>query len=152
VSKQPNASARCILALDFGLRRIGIATANSITGTANALTTIVSRDGEPDWTALDQLIADWEPDILVLGLPYNTDGSDSKMTTRVRHFQKQLAARYELQVATVDERFTSVEAEAQLKSARQQGTKSKRVNKEDVDSLAAQLIAESWLNQQANKK
>ena len=148
---QPGGQAQCILALDFGLRRIGIATANRISNTASALTTVAARDGEPDWATLDQLVADWEPDILVLGLPYNTDGSDSKMTARVRLFQQQLATRYSLRVATTDERYTSAEAELLLKTARQKGTKRKPIRKEEVDSLAAQLIAESWLHSQTRK-
>ncbi len=145
MNTQPDAQGLCILALDFGLRRIGVATANRISGTASALTTVAARDGEPDWAILDELVAEWEPDILVLGLPYNSDGSDSEMTDRVRLFQQQLATRFSLPVATIDERFTSAEAEALLKTARRTGTKSKPIRKEDVDSLAAQLIAESWL-------
>jgi putative Holliday junction resolvase len=142
--------ASCILALDFGLRRIGIATANSVTNTASALLTVQARAGEPDWQALDKVVSEWEPELLVLGLPYNTDGSESEMTIRVRQFQQTLASRYSLQVATTDERYSSVEAEALLKTARQQRTKSRRTNKEEVDSLAAKLIAERWLQSQAD--
>ena len=150
MNQPPYSRARCILALDFGMRRIGVATANSVTATASALTTISARHGEPDWKSLDRVVVEWEPELLVLGLPYNTDGSESEMTATVRQFRKQLASRYSLQVATVDEHYSSVEAEALLKTARQQGTKSRRINKEDVDSLAAKLIAERWLNNQAN--
>ena len=150
MNNPPNPRACCILALDFGLRRIGVAIANTITATASALTTLPARNGEPDWKLLDQVVAEWEPELLVLGLPYNTDGSESEMTVRVRQFRLQLASRYSLQVAMTDERYSSVEAEALLRTARQQGTKSRRINKEDVDSLAAKLIAERWLQNQAN--
>ena len=61
-----NQRASCILALDFGLRRIGVATANSVTSTANALTTVQARAGEPDWDALDQIVAEGEPERVVL--------------------------------------------------------------------------------------
>ena len=152
MTKDSDAPFRCILALDFGLRRIGVATANSISGTASALTTLPANDGEPEWQHLDNLICDWEPELLLVGLPYNTDGSESEMTQKVRRFCERLSARYNKQVTTVDERYTSVEAEAQLKAARQDGRKTRRIKKGDVDSLAAQLIAESWLQSQSNKR
>jgi putative Holliday junction resolvase len=147
MNRYPDLHASTILALDFGLRRIGIASANTVTATATALTTLPARDGEPDWLQLDQLIGEWEPDLLVLGLPYNADGSESDMTQRVRSFEQQLEQRYSLKVALTDERYSSAEAESLLKSARQAGTKNKRITKEDVDSLAARLIAERWLRQ-----
>ncbi len=146
MNDRPAQRASNILALDFGLRRIGVATANTLTGTASALlTTLSSATDEPDWAGLDALIAEWEPDLLVLGLPYNADGSDSEMTQLVKEFQVKLESRYALEVVTTDERHSSQEAESLLKQARQQGEKTKRITREDVDSLAAKLIAERWL-------
>jgi putative Holliday junction resolvase len=145
MTDQPAQRASSILALDFGLRRIGVATANTLTGTASALTTLGSASDEPDWAGLDTLIAEWEPDLLVLGLPYNADGSDSDMTQLVEKFQRELESRYALKVVTTDERHSSQEAEMLLKQARRQGEKTKRITREDVDSLAAKLIAERWL-------
>jgi putative Holliday junction resolvase len=145
MNDQPAQRASSILALDFGLRRIGVATANTLTGTASALTTLGSANAEPDWAGLDALLAEWEPDLLVLGLPYNADGTDSEMTQLVEKFRRELESRYALQVVTTDERHSSQEAENLLKQARQQGAKTKRITREDVDSLAAKLIAERWL-------
>ncbi|MBT8421980.1 MAG: Holliday junction resolvase RuvX [Gammaproteobacteria bacterium] len=138
-----------MLALDFGLRRIGIASASALSGTASPLTTISARDGEPDWAALDALVAEWRPDLLVLGLPRNIDGSESDMSRRVRAFAALLGERYGIVISLTDERYTSREAEAILKEQRQSGARNRRIKKEDVDSMAATLIAESWL--QANK-
>lgn len=140
-----------LLALDFGLRRIGVATATPLTGTATPLTTVSARDGEPDWLQLDMLVNEWQPDCLILGLPFNSDLSESEMTGRVRKFAEQLQQRYELRVNFMDERYTSAEAEARLKQQRQSGVRSKRIKKTDIDSLAAALIAESWMNGAANQ-
>ena len=138
-------SPQNLIALDFGLRRIGVATGTCVTGTAGPLTTMSAVDGEPDWQQLTNILQEWQPDILVLGLPYNTDGSESEMTARVRKFAAELEARYQKRVSFIDERYTSVEAEALLKEERRRGTRTRKINKEDVDARAAQLIAESWM-------
>lgn len=145
MSTDRHTSTGTLLALDFGLRRIGIASGSTITQTASPLQTIDAADGEPDWIALDSLLEEWKPAILIVGLPYNTDGSESDMTARSRRFAAQLEERYGLQVSLADERYTSAEAESILKQQRQSGARNKRIRKEDVDSLAAALIAESWM-------
>lgn len=140
-----------MLALDFGLRRIGVASGSTITQTASPLRTVEARDGEPDWAVLDAIVREWRPAALIAGLPYNTDGSESPMTARARKFAAQLEARYGMQVVLADERYTSAEAESILKHQRQSGARNKRIKKEDVDSLAAALIAESWMRAQRNR-
>ena len=137
--------ARSLIALDYGRRRIGVATGSVLTGTASALTTVTSDDGTPRWRELDKIVKEWSPDLLVLGLPYNTDGSESEMTTAVREFAELLEKRYGLPLDTIDERYTSAEAETILKEQRRQGLRTRKVKKEDVDATAAQLIAESWM-------
>jgi putative Holliday junction resolvase len=141
----PEQTSRNLIALDYGLRRIGVAAGTIITGTATPLTTIRASNGVPEWDELDKIIHEWAPDVLVLGLPCNSDGSDSEMTTAVRDFAAILGPRYKLQVELADERYTSVEAKNILRDQRQQGLRSKKLKKEDVDALAAQLIAESWM-------
>jgi putative Holliday junction resolvase len=140
-----SAGIQTALALDFGLRRIGIATAAPVAGTASALTTIAARQGEPDWPALDALVQEWRPEALVLGLPRNSDSSESEMTARVRAFKQCLTERYKLPVHLVDERYTSAEAESLLKAQRRSGQRTKKLQKRDVDSLAAALIAATWM-------
>jgi putative Holliday junction resolvase len=139
-----------VLALDFGLRRIGVATAVLVSGTASPLTTINAHNGEPDWHTLDALLTDWEPDLLVLGLPYNSDGTESDMTKRVRVFEQRLRERYQLPVRMMDERYTSAEAEAVLKAQRRAGIRKKKLKKADVDSMAAAIIAASWMRELDN--
>jgi putative Holliday junction resolvase len=87
---------------------------------------------------------DWQPALVVVGLPYNVDGSDSAMTLDARGFATEVARRYPLQVALVDERYSSREAEARLKSARESGLRRRRVAKADVDAAAACVILERW--------
>ena len=144
-SKSASRPARQALVFDFGERRIGVATANSVTGTATGLTTLDARDGRPLGNALDQLLREWQPDLLVVGLPYNEDGSESTMTGRAREFAEWIGTHAGLGVAMVDERFTSAEAESILRDQRQDGTRTRRTRKQDIDRLAARLIAESWL-------
>lgn len=143
-------STGSLLALDFGLRRIGVAAATPLTGTATPLTTISAHHGEPEWPQLDALIKEWQPECLLLGLPLNSDMSESDMTARVRKFAELLHERYELQVNFMDERYTSAEAEARLKQQRRTGLRSKRIKKTDIDSLAAAIIAESWMRDASN--
>ena len=142
------------MAFDYGERRIGVAFANTRTLLATALTTLAARDGEPTWQELDELIADWQPEVLVTGVPYNMDGSESPLTEKVKAFADQIGSRYELPVELVDERLTSVEASSLLRQQRQEGLRKRRLRREEIDSHAARLIAESWLDKlnATNKK
>lgn len=144
-------SPQSFLAIDFGLRRIGIATAILLTKSASPLTTLPASDGEPDWQKLDGLVKEWQPDLLVVGLPYNSDGSWSEMGTLAQAFATKLQGRYDLPVELIDERYTSAEAGSRLKEQRRGGLRNKRLQKEDVDAMAAQLIAESWMNAAAKR-
>ena len=132
-----------ILAFDFGLRRIGVAVGQSVTGSASPLAVIANRDTGIDHDAIRALIREWRPARLVVGMPAHTDGSDSDMRQPVLAFIDELR-RYELPISTVDERYTSVEAERTLKQARAAGTRG-RISKEDIDSAAAVFIAERYL-------
>ena len=138
-------SPQSLIALDYGRRRIGVATGVCITGTAAPLTTIIAHDGRPDWQSLEKILDEWKPDLFVLGLPYNSDGTESEMTSEVRSFAAKLQARYQIPVEYIDERYTSTEAKALLKEERRRGSRTKKLKKEDVDAKAAQLIAESWM-------
>ena len=140
-----------VLALDFGDRRIGLAAASTQNRSSSAIGTIMARGGVPDWPELDKAVREWTPDLLVIGMPYNMDGTEPAMTARVLQFVDVLIERYGLPVETVDERLTSVEARDLLKEQRRQGVRRKKLKREDVDSLAAKLIAENWINQSSLK-
>ena len=133
-----------ILAFDFGLRRIGVAVGQSVTGSASPLGVVANRESGIDHDAIVELINEWHPATLVVGMPAHADGSPSEIQASVRAFIEELD-RYGIPVETVDERYTSVEAERVLKRARAEGTRG-RIRKEDVDSAAAVFIAERYLS------
>jgi putative Holliday junction resolvase len=135
---------RVVLAFDFGHRRIGVACGDTVSRTAAPLVAVPAGPGGPRWAVIDSLMRDWQPALVVVGLPYNVDGSDSAMTLEARGFATEVARRYPLQVALVDERYSSREAEARLKSARESGLRRRRVAKADVDAAAACVILERW--------
>lgn len=119
-----------VLAFDFGLRHIGVAAGQTVTGTASPLTTLRARDGKPDWPELAKLVADWSPARLLVGLPLNMDGTESEMCERARRFAAELERRTGLPTELVDERLTTREAN----------------EAGGTHAHAAALIAETWLN------
>jgi putative holliday junction resolvase len=133
------------LVFDFGTRKIGIASANRLAATATPLVTLPAHDGVPEWRDVAALVRDWQPEVLVVGLPRNTDGSDSEMTAQARAFGRWLAGRTGLAIEEIDERYTSTEAEAVLREQRRDGSRTRRVRPEDIDLMAARLMAETWI-------
>ncbi len=132
-----------ILAFDFGLRRIGVAVGQSITGSASPLGVVMNTDNGPDFDEITRQVSEWRPSRLVVGMPMHADGSSSDMQVPVKAFIVELD-RYGLPIETMDERFSSLEAEAALKNARATGTRG-RITKEDIDAAAAVFIAERYL-------
>lgn len=122
-----------------------MAFANRISGAATALTTLQTRDAASADREIKALIKEWTPDALVIGVPYNMDGTESGLTTLAINFGTHLATMTGLPVDQVDERLTSAEAQMMLKEQRRTGQRRKKIRREDIDSLAAQLIAETWL-------
>lgn len=138
---------RVVLAFDFGLRRIGMAAGDTLTASARALRTVRRLDTGPDWTAIDRELALHAPDLLVVGSPYNDNGTPTRLAPAATAFADALAQRYRLQVERVDERYSSVEAHSRLREQRASGQRRKAVDKGDIDSAAAAVILESWLAQ-----
>lgn len=124
-----------------------MAFANRATGTATALATLANRNPEELDRSLRALFAEWEPAAIAIGVPYNMDGSESPMTAAAIEFANRLAEEYELPVDRVDERLTSAEAGEILREQRRSGQRRRKVRQGDVDSMAARLIAESWLRE-----
>lgn len=123
-------SARSFLAFDFGTRRVGVAIGNRLLGTGHRLAT-VDKTGDARFAAIAALIAEWQPDALVVGVPFHPDGAEHDNTHRARRFARQLHGRFGLPVHEVDERWTSTEAIASGAS--------------DADAAAAALILEQFL-------
>jgi putative Holliday junction resolvase len=139
---------RVVVAFDFGRRRIGVACGDTVSRTAAPLDAVPVGASGPRWEVIEALLREWQPALIVVGLPYNVDGSDSTMTRDARGFATEVARRYLLEVVLVDERYSSREAEARLKSARESGLRRRRIGKADVDAAAACVILERWFTEE----
>lgn len=136
-----------VLALDFGLKRIGIASGDTLTRAARPRATVTNGPRGPDWAALDRQLADTRPARIAVGEPYNADGSESALTGAARRFAAELAQRSSIPVDLVDERWSSLDAQARLRDARASGGRRRRVTREDIDATAAAVILERWFEQ-----
>lgn len=141
------AGSRQVLAFDFGLRRIGVAFGQELLGSASPVSMIAARDGVPDWQRIEALLKEWRPDLVVVGLPLNMDGSESDMCARARKFGKRIHGRFHLPVEMMDERLSSFEAKETVLA---EGGSSD-FGRHGVDDLAAVLILESWFNHQRSR-
>ncbi len=133
-----------VIGFDFGLKRIGLATGQTITGTASPLLTLQAVNQQPDWENIETQIRQWKPDALIVGIPYQLDGGESDITRAARNFSRKLEQRFNLPVYTIDESLSSYEAEEQLK----QDIKISKHNKHEIDKIAAAIIVQSWLDSQ----
>jgi putative holliday junction resolvase len=129
----PPSVPRSFLAFDFGTRRVGVASGNTLTRTATPLRT-VAAEGDARFAALGALIAEWRPDALVVGVPYHPDGAPHDHTARAQRFARQLHGRFRLPVHEVDERYSTTEARAGGAG--------------DVDAASAAIILEQFLRQE----
>ena len=119
---------KTILAFDFGEKRIGVAVGNTITKTAEALKIIQEKNQDEKFKAIEALIQEWQPQLLVVGLPTHPDGAEHEMTQKAKRFGNQLHGRFQKEVVWVDERYTSVSVQ------------------DGNDALAAQLILQQYLD------
>lgn len=129
------------LAFDYGLKRIGVAVGQAVTRTANPCAALAAVDGIPRWEDIQRLIDEWHPQVLVVGIPLNMDGSEQPFTARAKKFANRLEGRFGLPVYGADERQTTVEARAQL--FEEGGYKA--LNNSSVDAQAAKIMLEAWL-------
>lgn len=123
-----------ILAFDYGEKRIGVAVGNAITKTAEPLTILQEKNQDERWKAIEQVIQEWQADLLVVGLPTHPDGAPHEMTQKAKRFGNQLNGRFQKQVVWIDERYTSAAVEG------------------GNDALAAQLILQQYLQELPSKE
>ena len=128
-------SNQTLLCFDCGIKRIGTAVGQTITSTATALEIIKTINNKPDWNSITRLINEWGPDLLIVGRPYQLDGSRQEMTDIAERFSRQLEGRYQIKVEMIEEQLSSYEARRELKSTY------------DLDAVAARLILETWLSE-----
>lgn len=134
----------CAFGFDVGSRLTGVAIGNTFTASARALATVTVGDDGPDWSRLDALRQEWQPDTLVVGLPLTLEGAEQPASRRARRFAAQLQQRYHLPVIFVDERHSSREAAQRFAAARAAGLKRRR-DAAHIDAEAAAVILERWL-------
>jgi putative Holliday junction resolvase len=132
-----------ILGFDFGLRRIGVAVGQTTTNTASSLET-VSHGQKPDWVAIDRLVNEWKPTTLLVGLPLDSEGEETKMSKAARRFGAALQKRFSLELAFADERLSSRAAGDRFTELRASGSL-RRKDAGQLDAMAAQIILENWL-------
>lgn len=135
------------LGFDYGARRIGVAVGDAVTWLARPLPTIANAR-EPDWNALTRVLRDWRPSAAIVGLPVDLDGNEQAITGQARAFAEQLRIRFGIPVHLCDERMSSRAADDEIRSARADGRKTRRVRKGERDGVAARLILEQWLGEQ----
>ncbi len=133
-----------VLGFDFGTKCIGVASGQAVTALGSPLPPLPARDGIPDWLAVDALVAEWQPQVIIVGRPLNMDGSESEISHLARKFARRLAARYpKVPVYSQDERLSTREARATLVEVGQQ----RRGRLPPLDSTAACHIIASWFEQ-----
>lgn len=133
------------LGFDFGYKRIGVAVGNALTGRARPLKTLKAEEGIPSWPLVDSLIQSWNPKALIVGLPSHIDGTEQYTTHAAKHFAQTLTACFKRPVYLSDERLSTVEARAQLFEAGGY----QKIKQAEVDSFAACIILEQWLQHQS---
>ena len=129
-----------ILSFDFGEKRIGVAIGNNITKTSHPLSTIDTPVNTKRFVAIEKLISQWSPILIVIGFPLNEDGSSSRLTVLVKKFASKIKNKFGIKISLIDERLTSIEAEILLKETDANVKKRKSV----IDQVAAQIILTSY--------
>lgn len=129
-----------VIGIDFGTGSIGFAIGQTLTGTASPIGALKAKDGTPDWQQVEKLLKEWQPDLVVVGLPLNMDGTEQPMTVRAKKFANRLHGRFGVQVTTHDERLTTTDAKAHLFESGGY----RNLKKGNVDAQSAVVILESY--------
>ncbi|MCC6608513.1 MAG: Holliday junction resolvase RuvX [Burkholderiales bacterium] len=132
-----------ILAFDYGARFVGVAVADTGVGVAHPLATIDATGAERRFGAIAALVREWQPALLVVGLPLSAEGGAQALTGRVRRFARQLEGRFGLPVVLQDERLSSAEAESRLRAIGRGG----RRHKDLTHPVAAQVVLQAYLDE-----
>jgi putative Holliday junction resolvase len=139
-----------VLAFDFGLQRIGVAVGEAELGTAHPLQGVAARTHPGRFTAIERLVTEWKPSLLVVGRPLGEDGAPHEMTRRAEKFARQLNGRFRLPVEMVDERYSSAEVESRMRAAYGQRKTASLAKGKTLDSHAAQVILEQYFGEKTS--
>ncbi len=132
-----------VIGFDFGTSWIGTAIGQTQTSTASPLQGVRVINNKPDWQTIEKLIKTWLPEKLIIGLPTSMRDIESPMTEKAKRFSRQLEGRFHIKTELIDERLTTREAWQIIEQSAH-----KKIDKQDIDCIAAVLITETWLNQQ----
>jgi putative holliday junction resolvase len=141
-----NKTGSTLLAFDYGQQRIGVAVGQTLVPSAHPLRVLQSRQQVPDWETITQLIREWQPYALVVGLPLHADGSEGSIAQAARRFAQELTARYHLPTHVIEETLSSVAAS----NRQRENTQKRRHTHLPIDAIAAQIILETWLSEYAH--
>lgn len=133
---------KTVLGFDYGTKSIGVAIGQIITGSATPIGSLKAVDGIPNWDQIEKLLIEWQPDLIVVGLPLNMDGTEQEITQRAKKFANRLNGRFNIKVETQDERLTTADAKARLFELGGY----KKLTKDQIDAVSAVLIIESYFD------
>ncbi len=143
--------SKTVLGFDFGTKRIGVAAGQDLTGTAQGIATIANSGAQGPWPAIEQLIKEWRPNALVVGLPHTQDSGETDLARSARAFGAKLGQRYDLPVHFIDETLTSRAAETLVSQAIPTGKRVTGKRQGLRDQIAAELILCTYFNEQDRK-
>jgi len=135
---------RTVIGFDFGKRYIGVAVGQELTGSATPLGSIKANDGIPHWPELEKYVKEWQPQLIVVGLPLNMDGTEQQLTLDAKKFGNRVAGRLGINVEFQDERLTTADAKEQLFARGGY----RNLKKDNIDAESARLIIESFFEWQ----
>ncbi|CEO38137.1 Holliday junction resolvase RuvX [Photobacterium kishitanii] len=137
--------SRSVLSFDYGTKSIGVAIGQELTGTASPLAALKAKDGIPNWDDIEKILKEWQPDLIVVGLPLDLEGKELEtIAPRAKKFANRIHGRFGYAVELHDERLSTVEAKADL--FERGGYRS--LSKGNIDSQSAVVILESWFERQ----
>ena len=135
------------IAFDFGMKKMGVAIGQNITNTASPLDPMVMRNGSPDWDLVERLIKEYRPTTIILGKPKVIDESSETLMKKIKAFKRSLEKDFSQNVEWTPEHLTSKDAKEKLKVRRQEGILSRKIMKGQIDSMAAAIFLQDWMNQ-----
>ena len=135
------------IAFDFGMTKMGVAIGQNITNTASPLDPVVMRNGNPDWDLVERLIKEYRPTTIILGKPKVIDESSETLMKKIKAFKRSLERDFSQNVEFIPEHLTSKDAKEKLKVRRQEGILSRKIMKGQIDSMAAAIFLQDWMNQ-----
>ena len=136
------------IAFDYGLKKTGVAIAQSITKTASPLLSLKMINGEPDWEDIDSIFENFKPNCAIFGMPIKQIKESNSLNERINSFSSKIEKRYQISIGFINEHLTSKIAKDKLKEQRQEGILLRQIKKGQIDSMAATIILQEWMNRE----